>query len=856
MGYDIAVHRATGGDTRSWLRAAGRMCAVERILSPGELLDARHEVVPFHGRVEELATLTRWRDEGGRASLLLLHGPPGVGKTRLAHRFAAGGGVLVVDDADLVPWHELHQVLQEQAGRVRLLVVARDADWWWSALRQRAADLGYTAAELALAPCPEEHPESFRTACCRFAGLLGLPRPDVPTPPAETLHDLHLAALAAVHGSPASEPVALVRWLADLDPDPPAAGRHAEDVLAVALLDDRIEPDRTPHALAALLRAAGRWPHVLRRAEALFTAEPDLVANVDAGPLTALATRPEVARAIARRVFEEPRFHGDVLPAVLTRTLLRQRAAVADKPELAELHGMLGARAAIAALRAEALAAARTEVALYRELVAEDPAEYRPALADALGDLSLRLVAVGREQEALAVSAEAAAQAREAVEDDEECTPQLAAALERLGVRNAALGRRADALAAVSHAALLYQELHEARPALFRLDLAKITHHLAVRLHEVGRRVEAGDAARSAVWRWRAVVAADPRYEAEFARTLGALANLLAVLGLGGEAEVAAGGSIEVLRRLAAANPRDFEPELATALGALGAVLRGPDRRADALAAAEEAVRLWRRIARDGDPRAVGRLAAALLDQLDVPVPGDRLPVAQEAVDLLRPLAERYPARFAAAFAAARCRLAGLLLATGREHAARQVVANLVGQVPGPDARLARAWAALSDELAAVAHDEDALRCAEHAAECWRDLVGRCDVAARAYPLAVRRVAVLTHAARGLGALSRARQAVLAWHLVRTPGELAADPDYAEALTGYAVLCVQTRVELDRALAAAHRAVVVLRAARVAPDRFAAAVAAVEDVVRAHPDPQVARTRTRAMVARDWPSPA
>ncbi|ONI85594.1 hypothetical protein ALI22I_27845 [Saccharothrix sp. ALI-22-I] len=488
---------------------------MDRVPTPGELLDPRREVVPFQGRADELDALARWRDGEEPRSVLLLHGPAGVGKTRLARHFAGTSAVRVVDDADLMPWRNLHQLLQEATDRV--LLVARTAGWWWSSVRQRAGDSGYRNAELVVGP--DRHGPSFATACAAFADALGRPLPTTPAPdaasrfaevpaegdpcfdlagwdrqfgsaeggpvdnygPVDNCHDVHLAALAAVCGSPADDPADLVRWLVSVDPNPPTS-RLAEDFLAVTLLDDRIAPDRTPHALETLLRAADRWPHVRRRAEELFTAHPHLAATATAATLRAL-TSPASVRAVARRVFDDPRFHRDPLPAMLTRVLLHDRAHLRDQAgtastlELAELHGALSARAALAALREEALEAARHEVALYRQLAEDDPAEHSPALADALTDLGLRLIALGRTEEAVAVSEEAVALCRVVAAEDDDWTPQLAGALDRLSLRYAALGRRDEASAAIAEACVLYRESAARNPALFGRDLARATHH-------------------------------------------------------------------------------------------------------------------------------------------------------------------------------------------------------------------------------------------------------------------------------------------------------------------------------------------------------------------------------------------
>ncbi|WP_224283317.1 tetratricopeptide repeat protein [Streptomyces sp. LS1784] len=55
--------------------------------SPAALLQARHQIVPFHGRHDLLTELQAWCQLGGFGAWLL-HGPGGQGKTRLAHHLA------------------------------------------------------------------------------------------------------------------------------------------------------------------------------------------------------------------------------------------------------------------------------------------------------------------------------------------------------------------------------------------------------------------------------------------------------------------------------------------------------------------------------------------------------------------------------------------------------------------------------------------------------------------------------------------------------------------------------------------------------------------------------------------------
>jgi tetratricopeptide (TPR) repeat protein len=835
---------------------------------PGGLLDARNEVVPFHSRIRELAALTRWRDDPARMATLLLHGVAGVGKSRLAARFvvdsrAAGWTVLlarhgvvaadlrpaasstrlllVVDDADRWPWSDLRDLLREPWQRTtaesRVLLTSRLTGWWWSSTRQRGVDLGHVMTDLPLLDRPEEHAEQFTQACARFAEVLGVERPAAEPRPADSTFEVHLAALAFVLGAaPGSGRSDLVRHLMSRDGVPAGSVRLAEDFLAVALLDHRIEAEVSTEGLAMLVQAARRWPHLRRRAETLFTENPGLARTASASTLLALTEMSPipVLRAIAPHVFEDQRLTGDVLPAVLTRRLVEHAVvAGADRMEHAELYGMLGARAALAALRDEALTAAHREVALYRELAAQDEAEHRPALADALGDLALRFVAVRRPVQALHAAREAVALCEEIVADDPESVPQLAAALEQLAQRCAADGRREEAVEAIGRATALYQQLAVTSPALFRLDFAKAGHRLAIRLFDVGRTAEASEVAERAVTAWRVLAESDPRYEPDFARTLAQIGMVLHSNDLRAEALDVVEESIAVLRRLVAVNPRGFEPDLAVALVSCGTLLLEAGRRSDAIGLAEEAVAVRRRVADSGLPDDKAALAGALChlvatsDRFD-----ERVAAAEEAVDLLR-RTTGHPVDLAVAWAA----LAGVLLYDRRDYEAHRAVDEVlllvrglprrVLAVEGP--RLTRALVTLSDELAAVRHHGKAVELADQVVGLWRELT---DPAAHLYALH-RLVAALARARRNDEARDTAHTAVVLWHLFRTPEALDTDIGYAEALSTYADLCAETATNLTHALDVAHRAVVVARRANSSPAGLSRALGAVDHVLDA-----------------------
>ncbi|NYF59860.1 tetratricopeptide repeat protein [Micromonospora purpureochromogenes] len=225
-----------------------------RELRLAELLDARHRVVPFVGRDAERRWLREWLAASATApdfAALLIHGPGGQGKTRLADRFAAdaratdwevlrahrdpgppapggpparggrGDGLLViVDYADRWPAGELRRLFTDPRLRrdwpVRVLVLARTQGYWWPALRQWLDTIGVRTGESALAPLavdPTTRERLFRAAAARFAELVPHARlaavttPDLSDPAYETALAVQLAALVAVDASRDGGPV-------------------------------------------------------------------------------------------------------------------------------------------------------------------------------------------------------------------------------------------------------------------------------------------------------------------------------------------------------------------------------------------------------------------------------------------------------------------------------------------------------------------------------------------------------------------------------------------------------------------------------------------------------------------------
>ena len=216
------------------------------ILQPSRMLRTHFEIVPFTGRTTELAHLRKWRDTTDEASVQLIYGPGGQGKTRLAMHLArlwtdegwmtlrayprddpygpeavevapkAGmAGILIIADyAERWETADLLALLRNAANPtgfpVRLLLLARPAGTWWQTLAyrmERTFDIPIEAMFLPpLGDTPEDRLKLFETARDRFAYLLNITDPQHIRPPpgieADNRYGLvlttHMAALAAV----------------------------------------------------------------------------------------------------------------------------------------------------------------------------------------------------------------------------------------------------------------------------------------------------------------------------------------------------------------------------------------------------------------------------------------------------------------------------------------------------------------------------------------------------------------------------------------------------------------------------------------------------------------------------------
>jgi tetratricopeptide (TPR) repeat protein len=226
---------------------------------PSRMLRAQYQVVPFDAehRRNDIEQLTAWRDRGEHVAALLLHGPGGQGKTRLANYVAdaaiaerwqvlravlnrtgipgedlatsqlpssdTAGVMLVVDYAERWPITTLLSLVQDpilynERTPLRILFVARPAGPWWQSLSYRIENNLRSATSriklMPLAPSREEWPTILRAARDAFLHVYNPSRLisiEIPHAAASDDYSLvltaHMAALAlvdaAIHGEPA-----------------------------------------------------------------------------------------------------------------------------------------------------------------------------------------------------------------------------------------------------------------------------------------------------------------------------------------------------------------------------------------------------------------------------------------------------------------------------------------------------------------------------------------------------------------------------------------------------------------------------------------------------------------------------
>ncbi|WP_437741006.1 hypothetical protein WME73_36735 [Sorangium sp. So ce302] len=526
--------------------------------SPAALLNARYQVVPFFGRADVLKEIHAWCGATAPVRARLFYGPGGIGKTRLfieacaqlrREGWRAGfipGGVderqvealmaaerptfAVVDYAESRP--DLRALLEPAGrararkgrGRLRLVLLARNAGDWWTFLQGSDAELGALLGDHApreLPPGVAASPQrigAFREAAASFAHVLRKAVPGATPPLNDRRYDrvlyLHMAALATVEGReftaetlmastldheqrfwssrfPRSDSFDARRFIEQmrravtaltLRGGAPSRGEAA--ALVARIMDERDEQlvDRYLRFLRDLYPGQGR---ASRAGDYLGGLEPDLLG--EAMVHRTLSLEGGEAGSYLDRVLEC--LAGD--DALGTAFTVLGRLSE-DQPEDGEqwITHVLGrdvvsrAMAAFEAAKAlgERTAHARLGSVLAKALEREGTIDLAEQMARAglpERTVSLREVTLWAEQKRLEHLPEGAELERLA---------ERARLLNNLGNRQSELGQLEAALASTQEAVTIRRTLAEQRPDAFLPDLAMSLNNLGNRQSALGQR--------------------------------------------------------------------------------------------------------------------------------------------------------------------------------------------------------------------------------------------------------------------------------------------------------------------------------------------------------------------------------
>ncbi|MFC9324079.1 tetratricopeptide repeat protein [Kitasatospora sp. NPDC057015] len=333
----------------------------------------------------------------------------------------------------------------------------------------------------------------------------------------------------------------------------------------------------------------------------------------------------------------------------------------------------------------------------------ETPAEEVADRARSAFELSGRLVASGRYEEALAATDEAARLLREAGTAAPSTgtvprprTPRgrrtgpdagpgspadlLAYALVLRCEALAKLGRWDDCLRTATEAVAMARAQQTDVP--FAAPLAATLLGLGTALWGLGRPQEAVVLTRESVRLYRGPARTDVLHRVQLATALNLLGVVLSRLGLHVEALKVTKESVTLHRRLAATDPATHTPGLAQALNNLARRLSARNRSRRALKAAQEAVALFRKLAAVNPAVHRRDLAMGLGNVARMHVRREEsLAAAQESVEILRELDRAEPGVHGALLADSLTLFAAALADLGRYAAAVEVTVQALAMM-------------------------------------------------------------------------------------------------------------------------------------------------------------------------------
>jgi tetratricopeptide (TPR) repeat protein len=759
----LLIERATRRQEAA--ESAGRAEVPGRLFGPAHLLEPGLGVVPFTGRVDELAALEGWclGERSGLVRLVTAGG--GAGKTRLAlelrarmiargwrcvlidegaetdaaerERAAAprAGLLLVVDYAETRPGLEgLLKAAARDEGRVRVLLLARHAGDWWQRLRAGAGAVrdAVAAASESVLPLAEDlgpglgAEDEARRAVPFFAARLEIPVPDaglVSVPDSEELRvlDLHAAALVAV-----------LQYR-----ERPAGARVGVDTAMV--LEKLLDHEK--HYWLGRADAAG----LTGGADGLSVAELSQVAAagclLGAGMAEGLAGRVPgvtITGSVALWLRElYPLGPGGELGMLRPDRLaeLHVSRELSASPALAEacltrLDESQARRALVLLARASgehpaARALLESAIARFPEAAGglTGPREVMIAVADAIPHPSLALAPTHASLSAKITAAFAPGE------------PGRATWLNTHAVLLGDLGRREEALTAIEEAVTIRRALAQDRPDAFLPGLAASLNNLSIFLSDLGRREEALTAIEEAVTIYRALAQDRPdAFLPNLATALNNQSNRLWDLGRREEALTAIEEAVTICRALAQDRPDAFLPNLAMSLNNQSNALSDLGRREEALTAIEEAVTIRRALAQDRPDAFLPGFALSLNNLggclSDLGQREEALTAIEEAVTAYRALAQDRPDAFLPDLAMSLSNQSNALSDLGRREEALTAIEEAVTICRAlaqdrPDAFLPRLAMSLNNQaapLSGLGRREEALTAIEEAVTAYRAL--------------------------------------------------------------------------------------------------------------------------------------
>ncbi|MFI6850507.1 tetratricopeptide repeat protein [Kitasatospora sp. NBC_00085] len=681
-----------------------------RLPSPAVLLQARHQIVPFHGRHDLLTEMTAWCRLGGFGAWLL-HGPGGQGKTRLAHHLAhllaaegwavlwprttatadqlrevrpAAKPLLVVLDYAESRADQIAALVEAAADHpattpLKLLLLARtDGDWWHqaTAATSLAEDYLTTARTHHLTPL-DDHPapraDRYRDAVRALADTL--PRVDGLLP-----HDWSAAAVSLP--SPDLDPKAYgnaltlhMTALADLldtaDPRPPgqswpadrgAVGQEAD------LVEDRLLTHERRH-----------WRQtVLAIAPALSLATLETALAADREQADRLWQRLPVLDGQSRdRRNRVTTWLATLYPAPAPggspwgtfqpdRLAERHIGRVLDTdPDLAD-HLLNGADDTQSALLLTVYSRAASHPVFHDRLNTQLTAlcvRHHRQLASHVVTVVTR---TSHPQPLIT--------ALDTIAVDPATPPRHLAELYDLFPYTSQ--RLAAPAIRIAHGLVTrFRALADEDPARYQRHLAVSLNNLGFRLGDAGLGAEGLAASREAVSHYRVLAKANPAACLPgLAQSLDNLSNRLAEVGLREESLTASQEAVIHFRELVEANPAIHLADLASALNNLSLRLGGVGRHEDALAASREASAIRRTLARANHAAHLPNHAQSLINlSTDLLMMGrweESLAAVQEATGHYRALAETDLDAYQPDLAAALHTFANALAKMGRAHEA------------------------------------------------------------------------------------------------------------------------------------------------------------------------------------------